>query len=152
MGPAGSLSGDARTFSHGAPHHDTTHRDSRERFHSDPDRYRFPGKYEAHEASCDGTLKVWDLETGAVTHTLKGHLQPVIALAATRDGHRAVSGAADKTIRVWDLDRGGVEACFHADGEVVCCASLDTGAAIVAGDAYGRVYHLVLEDLKFAAR
>ncbi|AEE73033.1 hypothetical protein CacPP4_17410 [Cutibacterium acnes subsp. acnes] len=57
MGPAGSLSGDARTFSHGAPHHDTTHRDSRERFHSDPDRYRFPGKYEAHEASCDGTLR-----------------------------------------------------------------------------------------------
>ena len=55
--PAGSLSGDARTFSHGAPHHNTTHHDCRERFHSDPDQYRFPGKYEAHEASCDGTLR-----------------------------------------------------------------------------------------------
>jgi len=55
--PAGSLSGDARTVSHGAPHHTTTHHDSREWFHSDPDRYRLPGRYEAHEASCDGTLR-----------------------------------------------------------------------------------------------
>src|SRR5436853_1111226 len=58
-----------------------------------------------------GEIKVWDLETGKVTHTLRGHTFGVISLALSGDGKWLVSGSAvlEKTgqaqdqIKVWDL-------------------------------------------------
>jgi WD40 repeat protein len=55
-------------------------------------------------ASSDGTLKVWDLESGAELRTLKGG--GVLAVAVMPDGRRAISGAADGTLKVWDLESG----------------------------------------------
>ncbi len=50
------------------------------------------------------TIKVWDMETGACLHTLKGHRDAIYALAVTADGSGLVSGANDGKIKVWDLD------------------------------------------------
>jgi tRNA A-37 threonylcarbamoyl transferase component Bud32 len=36
----------------------------------------------------------------------EGHIEPVHALAVSRDGRRAITGGWDKTVRVWDLDKG----------------------------------------------
>ena len=54
----------------------------------------------------DGTVRVWDLDTGAPLHTLAGHDGPVEAVAVSADGRRAVSGGDDGTVRVWDLANG----------------------------------------------
>ena len=59
-------------------------------------------------ASWDRTLKVCDLTTGAVLHTLTGHAGPVDGVAITLDGKRAVSASWDKTLKVWDLTTGAV--------------------------------------------
>ena len=40
----------------------------------------------------DGTVRVWDLDTGAPLHTLTGHGGWVHAVAVSADGRRAVSG------------------------------------------------------------
>jgi len=51
----------------------------------------------AVSASDDGTLKVWDIETGACLRTLVGHTGAVTSVAVTPEGRRAVSGSWDKT-------------------------------------------------------
>ena len=53
--------------------------------------------------SDDNTIKVWDLESGRLLHSLIGHTSRVNAVALTADG-RIVSGSWDTTIKVWDLE------------------------------------------------
>jgi WD40 repeat protein len=52
----------------------------------------------AVSASCDKTLKVWDLDSGVALHTLEGHSESVTGVAVTADGKRAVAvmGAVNK--------------------------------------------------------
>src|SRR5262249_38920491 len=60
----------------------------------------------AVSACQDGTLKVWNLESGTEVRSLLGHSGSVAAVVVTSDGRRAVSASGDKTIRVWDLQTG----------------------------------------------
>jgi WD40 repeat protein len=43
---------------------------------------------------------------GETKTVLQGHTSPVIAVAVTSDGRRAVSASGDKTLRLWDLESG----------------------------------------------
>jgi WD40 repeat protein len=52
----------------------------------------------------DGTIKVWDLETGQEMLTLGGHSSMVLSLALSSDGKRLFSGGFDQTIKAWDLE------------------------------------------------
>jgi WD40 repeat protein len=97
-------------------------------------------------ASWGNTLKVWDLATGAVLHTLEGHAHSVSDVAVTPDGQRAVSASSDKTLKVWDLATGAVVATFTCDGPAHACAVAPDGVTFVAGDALGRVHFLRLES------
>lgn len=51
------------------------------------------------------TLKVWDLERGALLQTLEGHTKGVNAVAGL-PGNRAISGGADRAVKIWDLEQG----------------------------------------------
>jgi WD40 repeat protein len=51
-------------------------------------------------------LKVWDLNTGRLLKTLKGHSSRVNSVAISSDNSKIVSGSYDKTIKVWDLNTG----------------------------------------------
>jgi WD40 repeat protein len=42
---------------------------------------------------------VWDLESGELKKTLKGHTSVVSSIAVTPDGHQIVSGSRDNTVR-----------------------------------------------------
>ena len=58
----------------------------------------------------DGTVRVWDLESGvAVSEPLRGHDRWVLALALGERADRAVivSGGGGGTVQVWDLESGG---------------------------------------------
>ena len=59
-----------------------------------------------HTAGDDGTIRVWDLATGACVRVLTGHRGPVRALASTPDGRCTISAGVDGTMRVWDLATG----------------------------------------------
>ena len=49
---------------------------------------------------------MWNLETGEVPRTLKGHSEVVSSVAVTGDGKRAVSASYDGTLKVWNLETG----------------------------------------------
>jgi WD40 repeat protein len=61
------------------------------------------GKHLFSSGSNDATIKVWDLETGKETLTLRGHTHSVTSLALSVDGKRLFSGGGfqDSTIKVW---------------------------------------------------
>lgn len=60
----------------------------------------------AASSSDDGTVKLWDLRTGASVRSLTGHEGSVRAVALNSDGRMALSGSDDKTLRTWDLGTG----------------------------------------------
>jgi WD40 repeat protein len=46
---------------------------------------------------------MWDVASGRLLRTFKGHSNLVNAVAITAVGQLAVSGSHDKTIKVWDV-------------------------------------------------
>jgi len=57
-------------------------------------------------ASNDGTMRVWDAETGQELTQLTGHIGIVYSMAYSPDGSRIVGGSSDGTVRVWDAETG----------------------------------------------
>jgi WD40 repeat protein len=72
-----------------------------------------PDGQRALSGSLDGTVKLWDLATGAVLQTFAGHTHAVTAVTILADGQRAVSGSADCTLKLWDLGSGAVLQTFE---------------------------------------
>jgi len=52
----------------------------------------------------DGTMLIYDRQTGRQTGELRGHFGEVLALAEAPEARLLVSGGADRTIRLWNLD------------------------------------------------
>jgi WD40 repeat protein len=104
-----------------------------------------PDGRRAVSGASDCTLKVWDLEQGALLATLEGHRGLVWAAAVTSDGRLVVSGSDDRTLRLWDLVTGRELAVFTGDAQFSCCAFTPDGRLVVAGDGGGQIH--VLEIL-----
>ncbi|MGW5782165.1 protein kinase domain-containing protein [Streptomyces sp. NPDC003863] len=54
----------------------------------------------------DGTVRLWDLDSGHCHLTLSGSSRPVIAVDISPDGTVGASASGDDTIRIWDLTTG----------------------------------------------
>ncbi|PSC67815.1 Receptor of activated kinase C component of 40S small ribosomal subunit [Micractinium conductrix] len=52
--------------------------------------------------SWDGTLRLWDITTGATTRRFLGHTKDVLSVAFSADNRQIVSGSRDKTIKLWN--------------------------------------------------
>jgi WD40 repeat protein len=61
-------------------------------------RYEVPG--------VDNSIRLWEVETGEQVKILEGHTEPLIDIAISPDGRKAVSTALDNSIRLWDLNSG----------------------------------------------
>ncbi|KZV62743.1 WD40 repeat-like protein [Peniophora sp. CONT] len=54
-------------------------------------------------ASDDMKIRVWQLPSGELAHTLVGHQREVTSLAFTPDSATIISASGDRTLRVWTL-------------------------------------------------
>ncbi len=68
---------------------------------------RFMGSDDAlATAAFDGTIRVWDLKTGAMRLDVKAHSGAISVLSGSPDGTRWLTTSFDGTIAVWDLTTG----------------------------------------------
>lgn len=66
-----------------------------------------------------GTLRLWDLATGAELRHFEGHEAWVTSVALLVDGRRALSRDENKSLlRLWDLDSGATVAVFTGDSVI----------------------------------
>ena len=98
----------------------------------------------------DGTVKIWDVETGRVRASLSGHasrdrIHRVAAVAVAPDGSWLASGGSDGTVRIWDMDTGRVRATLsgHARrgriSQVTTMAVAPDGSWLASGGSDGTV-------------
>jgi WD40 repeat protein len=64
------------------------------------------GKWLASGSWNEYTVRIWEVATGRLVHTLRGHTSGIRSLEFTPDGKRLVSGASDSTVRVWETVTG----------------------------------------------
>jgi WD40 repeat protein len=57
-------------------------------------------------ASEDGTVKIWDAETGKCQQTLEGHGSCVTSVVFSHDSKQLASASNDGTVKIWDAETG----------------------------------------------
>jgi WD40 repeat protein len=90
-------------------------------------------------ASCDNTIKIWDLDTNSLMKTLIGHKDTVYSLVLLHDGNIA-SGSADKTIRIWHStnDFKLITSLYGHKDHIGCLLVLENGK-LVSGSFDGQL-------------
>ncbi|MBI2891025.1 MAG: caspase family protein [Nitrospirae bacterium] len=98
------------------------------------------GRY-ALSGSDDKTLKLWDVESGNLLRTFKGHGDVfrsgiVNSVAFSPDGRTALSGSYDNTLKLWDVESGNLLRTFKGYGDTVrsVAFSPDGGYALSGSD------------------
>ncbi len=51
-------------------------------------------------------VAIWEVDTGNITVSLRGHTHGVNSIAWSPDGHRVATASSDQTVRVWDPSSG----------------------------------------------
>ena len=86
--------------------------------------------------SWDGTIKIWDIQSGECLDTLEGHLSGVISVAITPDGERVVTGSWDGTIKIWDMQSGEcLDTLKGHSSDVESVAITPDGKRVVTGSS-----------------
>jgi WD40 repeat protein len=64
------------------------------------------GRQALSACQAEKVLRLWDVETGTLLRSFRGHGRFITSVACTSDGKRAATGSIDRTIRLWDLESG----------------------------------------------
>lgn len=100
------------------------------------------GRYLA-TASSDTTVKVWDMDTGLMRHSLRGVSEPQAAVAINESSRILISGGR-ATVQVWDLETATrLRSLTGHNGRITHCEFHPNGttALTVASDGV-RVWHV----------
>jgi len=82
--------------------------------------------------SWDKTIKIWNLETGALIGTLTGHSDRVNSVAISSDGKMLVSGSSDETIKFWNLYNGDLLCTFSGHSMEVNSVAVNPKGQVIA--------------------
>ena len=111
------------------------------------------GKWVATSGN-DGTVQVWEAETGNVVFKLTGHTGPTFGVAFSPDGKSLASSSVDRTVKVWQLPAAGGQVpepltLYGNTGAVYRIAYSPDGTRLVSAgrNPIARVYALQVDDL-----
>jgi WD40 repeat protein len=90
--------------------------------------------------SGDGSVRLWDAESGALLARLEGHESPVGAVAFSPDGARLASGWWDGSVRLWDTESGAQLVRLEGhESRLLAVAFSPDGARLASGSDDGSV-------------
>jgi len=110
-----------------------------------------PDKHCLASASWDGTVKLWDLESGALLWT-GWHSGNVQCLAFAPDGSILASGGHDATVRLWDPKNGTNWQTLPHPGNVFAITWSPDGHLLVSGDFNGGIRVWEVQQTSVTAR
>ena len=91
-------------------------------------------------ASFDHTIKLWDVATGQLERTLRGHQERAYSVGFNKDGSRLVSASADKTAIIWNVASGKALHVLRGHVDNVRCAAFSfDGFTVVTGSWDGNL-------------
>jgi len=91
--------------------------------------------------SIDGTMKLWDANSGRVIRTFSGHTGSVYSVAFSPDGRQVLSGSYDdKTMKLWDANSGREIRTFSGHTDYVRSVAFSPdGRQVLSGSDDGTV-------------
>ncbi|MCL7048239.1 hypothetical protein MKW94_030766 [Papaver nudicaule] len=96
--------------------------------------------------AADRTVKIWDVGTGRIKHTLTGgHTGQVRGLAVSTQHTYMFSAGDDKQVKCWDLEQNKVIRSYHGHLSGVYCLALHPTVDILltgGGDSVCRVWDI----------
>ena len=88
----------------------------------------------------DGTIRLWDLQTGELKKTFKGHTSAVYVLVFSPDGQTLASGSADESIKLWNLNTGGLIYTLSGRSKGISAITITPDSqTLVSGDRVGTI-------------
>ncbi len=84
-------------------------------------------------------IYIWNLDSGKLTKTLKGHLKPVTSLSLNEDGTILAAGSRDKTVSLWRLPEGNLITRLSANVASVWSLAMTKNAKLIASASYQEV-------------
>jgi WD40 repeat protein len=90
-------------------------------------------------ASADGTLRLWDADTGKRLRVFRGHTCHVNGGALSPDGKRVLSGSHDDTVRLWDADTGKELLKMTGHDSLVMSVAFGPDGKALSGDFDGKI-------------
>ena len=119
--------------------------------------YSQNGKFLA-SGSDDGTIKIWEVPSGKLLHTLSAHLNGVNSVCFSPDGKLLASGGNDSTIKIWDITNFDVlstltihndevqSVVFSPDGKHLTSGSLDKTIKVCDVATFTDIRTITTED------
>jgi WD40 repeat protein/serine/threonine protein kinase len=89
-----------------------------------------PNGKRAVSGSQDGTVRVWDVQTGEALHVLPVDPHGVLALAVTPDGDGVLTAGSGVGVSLWDVDTGALRQRFDPSGFFVTALALSPDGRI----------------------
>jgi hypothetical protein len=93
-------------------------------------------------ASWDGTVRLWDPDSGAELAALTGHDGTVDAVAFSPDGRRLASASWDKTVRLWDPDTGAELTALTGHDRIVSAVAFSPDGRRLASASWDKTVRL----------
>ena len=95
----------------------------------------YPDGRRAVLGAADGTMSIWDLNSGEQLMHLSGHRAPVRAVQVSGDGRHLLSASADGSLAYWDAETGRLmnRLCGHTGVVYAACFHPDRRTALSCG-------------------